>query len=132
MPKKSKPKVKAKPKGIKAKAKIKASPRQVRLPGMEDAKINEIHEAALDYADVRDQRMELTEQESELKANLLKMMHKHHKDQYVYQNVSVSIVHEDETVKVKVKTVDSEYAEVGEPVKVNGEGEAEVETDTPF
>lgn len=54
--------------------------RQKDLPGMEDRKITAIENAAQDYAEIRDQRQELTTQEVELKTKLLKLMHTNGKD----------------------------------------------------
>jgi hypothetical protein len=74
-----------------------------RLPGLEDAKIEALQGAALEYAAVRDQRMLLTEQESGLKAKLLGLMKEYGKDVYEYDGVKVERVMEEETVKVRIK-----------------------------
>lgn len=76
---------------------------QKKLPGMEDTKITEIENLALKYAEVRDQRMTALKGEVELKGQLLAAMKKVHKQVYRRHNVEVRIVHEEETVKVKVK-----------------------------
>ncbi len=76
--------------------------RQARLPGTEDAKIEALHSAALDYAEIRDERMELTEREVKLKDRLLGLMKSHKKETYHYGPVTVTVLHEDETVKVRV------------------------------
>jgi len=78
-------------------------PRQQRLPGTGDAKLKDLHEAALSYAEIRDKRQVLTAEEVELKSKLLDLMHKYKKESYVYEDVNIQIVHEDETVKVKIK-----------------------------
>lgn len=78
-------------------------PRDQRLPGMEDAMITALHNSALEYAEIRDQRQELTTQEVDLKSKLIKLMHKHNKETYEYNGISITLVHEDETVKVRVK-----------------------------
>lgn len=85
-----------KPKGEK-------KPRQPRLPGIDDPAIEELEVAAEDYAKIRDQRMALNEEESELKTNLLSLMHKHDKKKYVHEGVEIRIVNADETVKVKIR-----------------------------
>ena len=79
------------------------NPRQARLPGTEDPKIEGLHSAALDYAEIRDERMELTEREHELKTKLLALMHQHKKQSYHYNGVTITVVVEEETVKVRVK-----------------------------
>lgn len=87
-----------------------AKPRQERLPGTGDAKLADLHRAALDYADIRDQRQALTSDEVELKGKLLDLMKKYKKEEYVYEDVSVRIVHEEETVKVRIKKAKEEEA----------------------
>lgn len=57
-------------------------PRQAALPGMENTKIAAIENAALDYAEIRDQRQALTIQEVDLKSKLLKLMHANGKTEY--------------------------------------------------
>src|SRR6266568_7326025 len=86
-------------------------PRQDALPGMGDAKIAAIETAALDYAEIRDKRQELTGQESSLKKELLTLMHKLGKTEYKRNGISVKVVTEEETVKVRVKE-ESEDTEV--------------------
>ena len=86
-----------------AKKKSAKKGRQKRLPGMADAKLEALHNAALSYAEVRDQRQALTKQEVDLKGSLLTLMHKSKKDHYEYNGVTVDLVAEKETVKVRVK-----------------------------
>ncbi len=95
----TKKKAKAK-KAAKPKRRI---PRQDALPGMEDAPIKAIETAALDYAEIRDQRQELTTQEVDLKKKLLDLMHREGKTEYKRNGISVTVVTEDETVKVRVR-----------------------------
>lgn len=87
-----------------------ASRNQNELPGMEDRKLKDLHDAALEYAEIRDQRMALSAQEVELKTSLLALMHKYKKESYVYDGIEINIVHEEETVKVKVKAAEKEAA----------------------
>jgi hypothetical protein len=95
------------------------SPRQQPLPGMVERKIQKIYELAMDYADLRDQRMAIGAQEIEKKGQLLDLMKAHKKLHYEYGGVCVDIVHEEETVKVKVDKA---------KVEVAAEEEAAVET----
>ena len=81
-------------------------PRQDRLPGMADAKIAALHNAAMDYAEIRDQRQELTKSEVELKEKLIGLMHAHKKTVYDYNGVHIELIVEEETVKVKVRDPD--------------------------
>ena len=78
-------------------------PRQKSLPGMGDAKIAAIENAALDYAEIRDKRQALSADESSLKKELLNLMHKQGKTEYKRNGISVKVVIEEETVKVRVK-----------------------------
>ena len=54
---KSKPKKKVVPFKAKSAKKAKPASKARKLPGMENAAIQELEDAALDYAEVRDQRM---------------------------------------------------------------------------
>jgi hypothetical protein len=86
-----------------------AKPKQDELPGIE-RKMKDLHEAALEYADIRDRRQELTVEEVAAKTKLLDLMHKHKKEEYEYEGVSIRVVHEEETVKVRVRKVEEEEA----------------------
>jgi hypothetical protein len=74
-----------------------------RLPGMEDPEIEELEDAAREYANIRDDRMKLTSSEVETKDVLLSLMKKHKKESYNHDGVEVKMVHEKETVKVRIK-----------------------------
>ena len=84
-------------------AEKKSKPKQKDLPGMEARKLPELHAAAESYAEVRDERMELTKQEVVLKKKLVDLMHKHDKKQYKFENVSILLVIEEETVRVRIR-----------------------------
>lgn len=77
--------------------------KQKDLPGMEDRMLEDLETAATDYAEIRDQRMALNKEEVQLKATLLSLMKKHGKENYKRDGIEVNIVHEEETVKVRVK-----------------------------
>lgn len=86
--------------------------KQEALPGLEDRSVKDLHEKAVEYASIRDSRMELTQQESNLKGELLQLMKKHKRDTYECEGVEISIVHGEDTVKVKVhKAGDDDEAE---------------------
>jgi hypothetical protein len=85
------------------KEKSEKKPRQQRLPHMDDPKIESLHNAALDYAEIRDERQKLTEREVKLKEKLIALMHEHGKKEYHYKGVSIKLVVESETVKVRIK-----------------------------
>jgi hypothetical protein len=88
--------------GTEAPAEPVKRPRQQRIPGTEDAKIDALEDAAQDYAAKRDQRMQLTIQESDLKMTLLRLMKENKKETYQRDGVEINIVHEEETVRVRI------------------------------
>jgi hypothetical protein len=75
---------------------------------VDDRKINDLHEAALAYEDVKQQRMTLTPKEVAAKADVLRLMKKHKKKTYRCNGVEVDLVSEDETVKVRVKSAEAD------------------------
>lgn len=85
------------------KANVKKLPRQASIPGMEDKAISAIENAALDYAEIRDERQDLSKQEGELKQKLMDLMHKANKTEYKRNGIRVWIEVKEETVKVRVK-----------------------------
>ena len=99
--------------------------RQKPLPGMADRKISKLHDTAMSYAEMRDQRMALGAQEVELKGKLLDLMKAQKKEHYEYGGVVIDIVHESENVKVKVKKqeIDAGDGEEQEEVDADEEGQ---------
>jgi hypothetical protein len=87
-------------------AKAKKGPKQGRLPTMEDPAIEELEDSAENYADVRDQRMELTREESRLKEELLGLMKKHKKTSYVHGGFDIKVIVESEKLRVRIKKED--------------------------
>lgn len=85
--------------------------RQERLPGTENA-IPELEELGHEYAGVRDERMDLTRKEVELKERLLEAMKRNDLSACRYQDIEMEIVPGKEKVKVKVSSV--EEPEAGE------------------
>lgn len=81
----------------------KKQPRTASLPGMEDHAIKALDNAAAEYADIRDQRMDLTRQEVDLKSRTMKLMKRHGKTTYKHNGISIEVVAGDESIKVKVK-----------------------------
>ena len=79
-----------------------AQPKQARLPGQEDPEIEELVGAAEAYAEIRDKRMALTEKETASKGEVLQLMKKHHKTHYKHDGIEITVVDEEETVKVRV------------------------------
>lgn len=99
-------------------------PKNQRLPGMEDAGIKELEKTAEEYADVRDNRMELTKQEKQLNDTLLALMKKHGKSEYHHDDVHCWIKSKDERVKVKIGELEEESK-----TKAERDEEAEDESD---
>ena len=105
-------------------------PRQQDLPGTEDRAIKPLEDAAQDYAEIRDRRMALNAEEVGLKAKVLRLMKQHGKQAYHRDGVSIEIVVEEETVKVRVKKAgDDEETETSDEVEVEIAGDAETGTD---
>jgi hypothetical protein len=75
--------------------------RQPRLPGTEDAEIEELERIAEEYVDIRDKRQRLTVNEVRLKGELLAEMKKNSKDHYNHGGCEITVVVEQEKVRVK-------------------------------
>lgn len=80
----------------------KKEPEDQRLPGMEDPVVEELERLAKSYAKLRDKRQAILLQEVGLKGELLGAMKKNGKDHYKHGKVEISIVSEEETIKVKI------------------------------
>lgn len=81
-----------------------------RLPGMEDPAVEALEEKALQYAQVRDERIGLSQKEGELKEVLLALMKAQERTHYHHGSITIDIVHEKENVKVKVKASEEELS----------------------
>ena len=77
-------------------------PKQSRLPGMEDAAIQELEAMAEEYAEVRDERIGLSKREGDMQDDLLALLKKHKKTEYHHLDVHIWLVAVDEKVKVKI------------------------------
>jgi hypothetical protein len=88
-------------------------PKQERVPGTELKKDKKLSDAAAVYVDKRDQRMAWTEEESDAKEELIKLMQERDLDYYADDTFEVRLKHTDTTVKVKRRKteVDAEAAE---------------------
>jgi hypothetical protein len=78
-------------------------PKQMRIPGTEDARIDALEDKAEEYADIRDQRIALIAPEVELKKELLALMKANKKEHYKRDGIEVNVVHEKENVRVRIK-----------------------------
>jgi hypothetical protein len=81
----------------------KKKPEQKVLGGMEDSAIPELEKLARHYARIRDERMELNDEEGKLKAKTLGAMKKHGKTLYKRAGVEIRLVESVEDLKVKIK-----------------------------
>ena len=86
------------------------TPRESDLPGMENRKIQTLERLASEYADIRDNRMELNQSEAELKAKLLAEMRRLGKQIYKHGSVEIRIVKGEDDVKVKIAKTDTDTA----------------------
>ena len=116
----------AKAKKSELKFKPKRLARQPQLPGVQDNRVASLENAALNYAEIRDQRQELTKQESDLKQSLLKLMHKLHRTEYKRDGISITVEVEQETVKVRVRA-QKDMPEGEEPPNENESPDGEQE-----
>ena len=76
-------------------------PRQQDL--IADRAIKPLDNVAASYADIRDRRMALTQDEAALKQMAIKLMHKYEKTIYRHDGIEIRLVDGKEDVKVKVK-----------------------------
>jgi hypothetical protein len=103
-------------------------PKQARLPGTEDAAIQELEGLAEEYAEKRDQRQAIGKEEVELKNALLNAMHKNHKTTYHHGGVFIAVLTEKEKVKVRIskggKNVETKDDEADAPGGDSEQGQA--------
>ena len=83
--------------------------KQAELTGMEgNRKLQDLHDAAEDYVEIRDKRMKLTPEEVEAKAKVLALMHRHNKQNYKFNGLEITVIPGEEKVKVRIKSEDGE------------------------
>lgn len=95
----------AKKKPTKAKTTIaaKKGPHPRALPGLEDRTIKPLEDVAEEYADIRDNRVELTAREHALKIHALQLMKKYDRVIYRHDGIEITVVPGEDDIKVKVK-----------------------------
>jgi|SRR5262245_4309806 len=89
------------------------APRSRRLPGLENHGIEELEGLAESYADLRDQRMELTNQEHAAKGEILKAMRRHNKTAYSHAGIAITVIAGEDDVKVRVRKGGEDETETG-------------------
>jgi hypothetical protein len=80
-----------------------ARPRTAPLPGMEDHAIKPLEDLAINYAEIRDARIDLNEREHVLKLAAIKLMKRYEKTVYRHNGVEITVIPGEDDVKVKVK-----------------------------
>lgn len=79
------------------------TPKDQPLTGMEDARIPALEKIARDYADIRDQRIELNRDEAKLKERAIRAMHEYKKAVYKRNGIEIRLDPGEETLKVRIK-----------------------------
>jgi hypothetical protein len=119
----TKPKKKAKPKAKATRPKPEAAakprrPRQPRLPGTEDAAIQELENAALDYQEAKDELASAHGRVNECEGELLSLMKKYGRTHYLRDGIELTHLEKRERVKVTIK----KKGEAGFPVEAPATG----------
>ena len=89
----------------------KRGPRQKSLPTMEDTAIRSLENAAFSYVETRDARMALSSEEHAKKTKILAEMKRAGKTHYSRNGLTVDVVVESETVKIRSKKPKDEATE---------------------
>lgn len=97
------------------------------LPGMEDRAIKPLEEVAEAYAGIRDERMDLTRREHELKANALRLMKKYDKTVYRHDGIEMLVISGEDDIKVRVRK--EEDARDDDPIGGDAEPLTDAERD---
>ena len=83
-------------------------PRPTPLPGLEDTAIQALDDAALMYAELRDERLELGVREAAHKARALALMKKHGRTSYRHAGVEISVIAGADELRVKIKRAEDD------------------------
>lgn len=79
-----------------------------RLPGMDDAEIEELESIAHEYKKIQKRRMTALNKEVELKDQLLEVMKKNKRKHYKFEDLEIEIVPTGEKLKVKIAKEDGD------------------------
>lgn len=85
----------------------KSKPKPQELPGMEQREVEDIVAAAERYRECRDERLRQGKLETEAKATLITVMHRHDRTFYSYRGLTVELKKGEEDVKVVAKDNDT-------------------------
>jgi hypothetical protein len=89
--------------------------KQPRLPGMEDSAIQELEDAAREFAEIRDERAELGKSLAIKESELLDLMTKNDKDQYFHAGILIKRKPGSDKVNVRMNATKDPDAEEPEP-----------------
>ena len=80
-------------------------PKPQDLPGMEDRAIKALEEPALEYAEIRDARMDLNRREVDLKKRLRGEMKRLNRTRYEHEGIVIELIPPgtEEDVKVRIR-----------------------------
>jgi hypothetical protein len=93
-------------------------PRQPRLPGTEDAAIQDLENAALDYQEAKDELISARNYVDQCEGALLSLMKKYGRTHYLRDGIEVTHLEKRERVKVTIK----KKGEAGFPVEAPATG----------
>src|SRR5215813_13445957 len=77
-------------------------PRNQELPGLENRLLKPLENVATEYAEIRDERIALTEREVALKREALNLMRKYNKTVYRSNGVEIVVVPGEDSVRLKL------------------------------
>ena len=80
---------------------------QKELPGMEEHKNPKVHDKAMRYAEVRDERCKLSRDEKKAKTDLIETMKEAGLTRYKYRELTVDLTNNSD-IKVKIDTPGTE------------------------
>ena len=102
---------KSKKKGGKTKEPKEPKPKQQRLPGTEDAKIDRLEDLAEEYADVREEGFAQLKKLKDIEKEILEAMKEAGKMVYKRNGITIRRTEQSEKVKVRVKKDGDESGE---------------------
>ena len=77
-------------------------PRQHRIPGTEDARIDALEDAVQDYAAICDKILLLGTSKRKVKVTILQLMKDNEKEVYRRDGIEIKVIPEEERIRVRV------------------------------
>jgi hypothetical protein len=90
---------------------VRKTPKQPRLPGMEDAAIQEIEDKAREFVSFRDERAEAGKNMSTAEKELVDLMRAHGKEQYFHAGILIKVKPTSERANVRLNATKDPDAE---------------------